>query len=150
MLCGVATRLEFYPQEGDVAGIVVYMNETHHYIFGLTNIGGDHVIILRRQVGSLIVDRHSPPINGAVVDLRIEAKPDKYTFTYHSAEQAWHILGEAETQFVSTDVAGGFTGVFFGIHNYSLTGTTAYFDWFEYRTGESRGLKVSSKYLKKR
>jgi len=34
---------------------------------------------------------------------------------------------------ISTEVAGGFTGVFFGMYNYSPNGTTAYYDWFSYQ-----------------
>lgn len=132
-LCEVSTRLEFHPQEGDEAGLAVYMNETHHYVIGLTKMEGKNVITLRRQVGSMTMDWQSPPIKGTIVDLRIQTTPEKYMFSYQCTDGIWHIIGEAETHLISTEVAGGFTGVFFGMYCYSPVETPAYFDWFQYR-----------------
>jgi len=131
--CEISTKLEFHPQEGDEAGLAVYMNERHHYFIGLTEINGSRVITFRRQVGSMTIDRHSAPIEAPIVDLRIQATPERYVFSYQALDQHWHILGEAETHWVSTEVAGGFTGVFFGLYSYSTTGVAACFDWFRYR-----------------
>lgn len=132
MTCDVSARLDFHPQEDDEAGLVVYMNETHHYVIACTNIGGEQVMTLRRHVHSLTAEKHSTPIVGSVVDLRIQASPEKYIFSYKCEDQSWHIIGEAETHLISTEVAGGFTGVFLGMYSHSLTGTPAYFDWFQY------------------
>ncbi|WP_397361408.1 hypothetical protein [Paenibacillus sp.] len=54
-------------------------------------------------------------------------------FFYRGTDQLWHLLGEAETHLISTEVAGGFTGFFFGMYNFSSNRTTAYFDWFHYQ-----------------
>jgi xylan 1,4-beta-xylosidase len=130
--CDISARLEFEPQEGDEAGLSVYMNEKYHYVIGMTKINGNNVITFRRQIGSMTVEKLSHIYKESIVDLRIQATPEKYIFSYKGTDQVWYNLGEAETHFISTEVAGGYTGVFFGMCNYSPTKTTAYFDWFQY------------------
>lgn len=130
--CDISTRLEFDPLEGDEAGLAVYMNEKYHYSIGLTKVDGSNKITCRRQVGSLTVETHSLSVKGSIVDLRIKALPEKYLFFYKCQGQEWDLLGEAETHLISTEVAGGYTGVYVGMYNYSPAGTNAYFDWFKY------------------
>lgn len=130
--CEISTKLEFDPREGDEAGLAVFMDERHHYSIGLTKHDGKNVIRRCRQVGSMRDEVYSLPITGTAVTLKIEALPDKYMFVYQGEDQVWHQLGEAETHLISTEVAGGFTGVFFGLYNVSKAGTAAYFDWFKY------------------
>ncbi|THE11851.1 glycoside hydrolase family 43 protein [Bacillus timonensis] len=132
--CDVSTKMEFDPQEGDEAGLAVFMNEGYHYTIGLTKVENNYVILFRKQVGSMTVVEHSCPIKDLIVELRIQATPEKYIFSYCNSNQRWQYIGEGETQFLSTEVAGGFTGVFFGMYNYSTNRTVAYYDWFQYRS----------------
>ncbi|ASA23459.1 glycoside hydrolase family 43 protein [Paenibacillus donghaensis] len=131
--CDVSVRMEYNPEEGDEAGLTVFMDDRHHFEIGLTRIEGNQVVTLKRQVGSIQDEKCSLPFEGTVINLRIKAFPEKYMFYYEGADREWNLLGEAETYLVSTEVAGGFTGVFFGMYNYSANGTTAYFDWFHYK-----------------
>jgi xylan 1,4-beta-xylosidase len=131
--CEITTKMEFSPLEGDEAGLVVFMDQKYHYAIGLTQMEGENVITLRRQVGSISDVAYSSAFEGTGVELRIQALPEKYIFYYRGVDQIWHLLGEAETHLISTEVAGGFTGVFFGMYNYSPNGTTAYYDWFSYQ-----------------
>ncbi|WP_339248703.1 family 43 glycosylhydrolase [Paenibacillus sp. FSL R10-2796] len=131
--CGITTKMEFSPLESDEAGLVVFMDQKYHYAIGLTQMEDKNVIALRRQVGSISDVAYSSAFEGTGVELRIQALPEKYIFYYRGVDQIWHLLGEAETHLISTEVAGGFTGVFFGMYNYSPYGTTAYYDWFSYQ-----------------
>lgn len=131
--CEISTKMEFNPLDGDEAGLVVFMDQMYHYEIGLTQVEGENVITLRRQVGSISDVKYSSPLEDTVVELKIQALPEKYLFSYRGADQLWHPLGEAETHLISTEVAGGFTGVFFGMYNYSINRTIAYYDWFRYQ-----------------
>ncbi|WP_211750397.1 glycoside hydrolase family 43 protein [Paenibacillus sp. Marseille-Q4541] len=131
--CEVSVKMEFQPAEGADAGLTVFMDDSYHYALGLTMLDGRHFVTLKRQVGSISDEKISLPVLGNVIELKIRALPDKYQFYYQGNDHEWNLLGEAETHLLSTEVAGGFTGVFFGMYNYSSLGTTAYFDWFHYK-----------------
>ena len=53
---------------------------------------------------------------GAFVELEIQAKTDTYTFLYALAGQPARKLATGATRYLSTEVAGGFTGVYFGMY----------------------------------
>lgn len=133
MNCEISARMDFAPLAGDEAGIAVYMREQYHYAIGVTRKEDQPVIVFRRQVGSLTVEQYSPPLADAIVDLKIEATPEWYTFSYRCGEQPWRTMGRGEMHLLSKEVAGGFTGVYTGMYNVSTAGTVAYFDWFTYR-----------------
>ncbi|WP_337103097.1 glycoside hydrolase family 43 protein [Paenibacillus sp. YIM B09110] len=131
--CDITVRMEYHPADGEDAGLVAFMDDKYHYAIGLTSINGILKITLRRQIASMRVEVHSLPLQGSIVDLRIEALPEKYRFYFKEANHDWQLLGEAESHLISTEVAGGFTGVYFGMYNQSSTENKAYFDWFHYR-----------------
>jgi alpha-N-arabinofuranosidase len=75
--------------------------------------------------------------------LAIAADRDQYVFSYGPSEQELQPLGEGETRYLSTEVASGFTGVYFGIYatgNGTACAQPADFDWFEYREIEEATL----------
>ena len=135
--CEAWTALEFAPQrEGDEAGLTVRMNETHHYEIGLVRQATGVSILVRRRLGSLRVVTASAPVTATRVLLGVRADKDRYTLGYRLDDgDEPHWLDTAETRYLSTEVAGGFTGVYFGMY---ATGhgqpcaAPADFDWFEY------------------
>ena len=64
------------------------------------------------------------------------ADSKKYTFSYQQQQDGDStILGSGECSLLSTEVADGFTGVYFGLYavgNGHKESTPAYFDWFNY------------------
>ena len=57
------------------------------------------------------------------------------------------VLGGGETRYLSTEVAGGFTGVYFGLYatgNGARSTTPAFYDWFEYEPAEPGGGVIPS------
>lgn len=127
--CQVAALLDYTPaNEEDEAGLTVIMNERHHYDIVLKWIAGSRQVIVRRRIGSLsaVVAQSLLP-DGPVV-LRIQAERDHYTLGY--GEESLIPLASGETRYLSTEVAGGFTGVYFGL--YARGSQPAYFDWFDY------------------
>ncbi|MNN95685.1 hypothetical protein D3C81_2145300 [compost metagenome] len=85
-------------------------------------------------MGSLKVEERRDCPEGSLL-LRFNAFPDKYEASYQTLEKEWVQIGWGETHLLSTEVAGGFTGVFAAMYATSGSGqaTPAYFDWFEYK-----------------
>jgi xylan 1,4-beta-xylosidase len=134
----VATQLDFQPSsEREEAGLVVRMNEQHHYEIFVTLRGGAPSVVLRRRIGSLraeVASRPLPPSDQGWV-LAIAAERSKYTFYVGRSQGELVRLGEGETRYLSTEVAGGFTGVYFAVYatgNGVACDRPADFDWFEY------------------
>jgi xylan 1,4-beta-xylosidase len=137
-----ATRLEFRPEtEGEEAGLVLRMNERHHYEIFVTRRSGGTSVVLRRRIGSLraeVACQRLPASEHGWV-LAVDAERDKYVFRYGESEHELRTLGEGETRYLSTEVAGGFTGVYFALYatgSGARCGGPADFDWFDYRPHE--------------
>jgi alpha-N-arabinofuranosidase len=135
-----STLLEFLPQlPGQEAGLVVRSNEQNHYDLTIAAAGAQRRARLRTRTGgaSRIVGEAALP--SGRVTLTIEAYPDHYEFWWAPEDEAPRSLGSAPTQPLSSEAAGGFTGVHFGL--YACAGPTdsmppADFDWFEYSPHE--------------
>jgi alpha-N-arabinofuranosidase len=71
------------------------------------------------------------------VHLRIDASADAYAFAFQSGSRPWRELARGATRYLSSEVAGGFTGVFFGLYatgHGQPSAAPADFDWFDYET----------------
>ncbi|WP_462409549.1 glycoside hydrolase family 43 protein [Neobacillus sp. Marseille-QA0830] len=134
--CNVSTLLEFSPTvEGEEAGLTVFMNEKFHYEIALGMSEGVKKVFVRRRIGSLwkVEAEHVYGQNGIILTVHADAKD--YTFAYQPPDGEPVILGSGECSLLSTEVAGGFTGVYFGLYasgNGRNIRIPAYFDWFEY------------------
>jgi alpha-N-arabinofuranosidase len=139
--------LEFLPgRDGEEAGLTVYRNPDHHYVLGVGRVNGRRQVFLRQRIGPhLEAITASAPLGGEQpVVLQVEASPTEYTFSFGVAAgpqppAGLEPLGKALTRYLSTEVAGGFTGAYlalFATGNGQLATRPARFDWFEY---EPRG-----------
>ena len=75
-------------------------------------------------------------INTDKVQLRVEGSENFYTFSYSTDGIKFVTLGKADTNLISTETAGGFTGIYLGLFttgNGSKCNSPAVFDWFEYK-----------------
>jgi xylan 1,4-beta-xylosidase len=136
----VATCLDFLPEnEREEAGLVVRMNEQHHYEIFLTLRAGRPSVVLRRRIGALqaeVACHTLSPAEASHVVFAIEADRAKYVFWYGRSENDLQPLGDGETRYLSTEVAGGFTGVYIAMYssgNGAPCTHPADFDWFDYR-----------------
>lgn len=132
--CSIAALLDFEPKiEGEEAGLTVFMNERYHYDLAVKLKEGRKVIVFRRTVGSLRTEHKHDCAAGPVV-LKIEAQPEWFVFSIQPNQSEVLELGSGETHLLSTEVAGGFTGVIIAMYAVCETGqsTPALFDWFDY------------------
>jgi xylan 1,4-beta-xylosidase len=135
--CTISTLLDFSPsQDGQEAGLSVYMNHQHHYEIAVVRENGTHMVIVRRRIGTLsaVVARQNIPVSP--VCLKIQADRTHYTFSFVSGTLDEVTLAEGETHYLSSEVAGGFTGIYLGMYvtgNGNAALEPADFDWFDYQ-----------------
>jgi len=70
------------------------------------------------------------------VDLRVDAEEDWYHFSARAHGDAPIELGSGETAYLSTETAGGFTGVYLGLYASGAGHPRAAWDWFDYQPVE--------------
>lgn len=134
-----ATELEFNSsKENEEAGMTLIQNNTHHYDLLLRKLGNKRMVQLRVRVGSLSFIAAEKEVNANRVILKIKGTPDQYTFSYVNPKTTEQVeLGKQDTRYLSTEVAGGFTGVMIGLYassNGKPSSAKAFFDWFDYQT----------------
>lgn len=114
-----SVTLDYTPvSENDLAGIVCLQKETYHYLFGITQKGADHYLVLQRtENGESTIVARSKIDAGVPVRLQVMAQGDDYQFSYAQGKGAFKNLGGAVSgDILSTDVAGGFTGALIGLY----------------------------------
>ncbi len=132
-----ATSLKLNSEkDNEEAGMTIIQNNTHHYDLYLTKKNGKNIVQLRAKVGSHKYIAAEYPVDSDNIRLRIEGTPLQYTFSYSpSQKDEYKELGKMDTRYVSTEIAGGFTGVMIGLYassNGLPTNAVAYYDWFDY------------------
>jgi xylan 1,4-beta-xylosidase len=135
--CRVETLVELAPgSDGDEAGLVVLMNGAHHYEIAVKQIEGSPNLIVRRQIGSLSAIVFRRPLKSYSAMLSIVADSDWDTLSYAEVGEDPIEAARGETRYLSTEVAGGFIGVYFGLYAQaeSLSNGAAFFDYFIYQS----------------
>jgi sialate O-acetylesterase len=138
----VATLVDFVPRsEGEEAGLSVYMNPDHRYEMAVRHAGGHRQVFVRQRIGPYLeAVTASANLDGLEpVVLQVECTPEEYSFSYGlavsgSPQVATKPLGKAAARYLSSEVAGGFTGVYFGLYatgNGEPASTPAHFDWLD-------------------
>jgi beta-xylosidase len=130
--CRVRTLID--PAEGR-GGLAVRLDEQHHYEIE-AELGK---ICVFARVGTLrtpVAARAVPegPVVLAIRTVPVESwdprhGPDTVSLGVEDADGTFSALAELDGRYLSTEVAGGFTGRVIGV--YTATGTV-HFDWFEY------------------
>lgn len=132
-----ATRLDFVPaRDGEEAGLVVRATDVHHYDLVLTRQDGQLVVLARTVVKGEVKLLGSQPVAPGPLVLSVAADAKEYRFMVQEAGKEAVQLGKAGTRDLSTEVAGGFTGVFLGMYatgNGEWSTAPADFDWFDYQ-----------------
>lgn len=134
------TSLRLYDAvEGDEAGLSVYMYEASHYDFFVKqHIDGRQVIQLRYQLGALThyTREVEVPRGKSKVQLRVTGSDELYTFEYAVDGKNFQILDKMNTRYLSTETAGGFTGIMLALYITTPNSTSkavADYDYFDYK-----------------
>jgi xylan 1,4-beta-xylosidase len=138
--CEMTAKMRFDPRcENDEAGISVMMRENHHYDMAIRKEGANNLLILKKYIGDISETAARMPAPEGYIYLRVTATNDTYRFSYSRNGTDYTCIGEGQTRYLSSEVATGFTGVYFGMYatgNGRDSLTPVYFDWFEYHPAQ--------------
>ena len=127
LCCKVSTAAQ-------TAGLTVYMTASQHYdLYLQPQTGGGFAVICRAVLGTVVheVGRVMLPPDADSAALCITGEPLYYHFSCTVGGTA-HVLGKLESKYISTEVAGNFTGVMLGLfaeHPQAAEARTAFTDW---------------------
>lgn len=122
-------------KNGSEAGLTTYMSNNYHYDLFVKKKNNRSSISLLYNLGVLKHLEKEIPVSGNKLYLRMVGGSDFYTFYYSTDDKNYHKTGEIDVRFLSSETAGGFTGVYLGMFAQSNVENNSYadFDWFEYK-----------------
>lgn len=134
-----ATEIDFRPAApGDMAGVALRMNESHHALLRVTGDAERRVECVLKTGGAPEV-LASAAVPAAALQLQVRAEPLRYSLAWRTAGKAgpegdWQPLCSIPTHRLSTETATGFTGVYLGLFAQSATDklATADFAWVDF------------------
>ncbi|MFA9378711.1 MAG: glycoside hydrolase family 43 protein [Lachnotalea sp.] len=108
--------------EGE-AGITIYMDEDHHYDLAIRKNTNQYEAIERLNIGDIKAIQKSVDLDqNNKIKLIIHSNNEYYEF-YIEKEGQKVYLGKAKAKYLSTEVAGGFTGVIIGLYTQGKNGS---------------------------
>ena len=125
-------------QPQDEAGITVFMENYSHYdLFVRQDAKEQQSIILRYQLGELKHIEKEINIPQGKVQLQVKGNNEFYSFGYSTAGNKFQEIAKMNTRYLSTETAGGFTGIILGLYAVSASSKAqADFDYFDYQGNE--------------
>jgi len=98
------------------AGITIYMDENHHYDLTLVKTRDQYRVCLKLNIGDIKYEKYSSVV--AYNEARFLIKSDAINYRFFLVENGNETsLGSAQTKYLSSEVAGGFTGVVLGLYS---------------------------------
>ena len=120
--------------EGE-AGISVYMDENHHYDLALVKDTDNYKVVLKLNIGDIKYEKSAVSVSHNSAKFVIRSDSINYHF-YYCKDDAEISLGSAQTRYLSSEVAGGFTGAAIGLYSQGSGDVFNEFSGFECRYGE--------------
>jgi len=132
-------------KENEKAGLIIFQNEFHFYYICKSIREGKDVIQLYQgnpvTKGMDLIEEQALPGNQKKVFLKIDARRDKYDFSYATQTNQWRLLKDnLDGKFLSTRTAGGFVGSLFAVYATSSgepSTNRASYKWFGYSGNDS-------------
>ena len=115
--CKIQTEIRTdFKEDGDEAGLSIFLNRNHHYEIAITNVNGMKQLLLRRRIGSLWKVEWAIPYQKDSVLFQIEADKEWYRFSYAKPGTGWIPAGQGEVAYLTTETGGTFTGNLFALY----------------------------------
>ena len=114
------------------AGLTLYMDELQHYDICVTKFHDGYRAVLKLNIGGVRHTQASIPLPDGQARLSVEADNLEYHFYLLSGEnyESKTKLGTAYTKYLSSEVAGGFTGTMIGLYAVGTCKSLALFTEF--------------------
>ncbi|WP_333771115.1 glycoside hydrolase family 43 protein [Streptomyces sp. IBSBF 2435] len=135
------TALDFNPgSPGEAAGLAVFQSPGHHITLLATPAedGRTVVRLTGRHAGTDTVQAELP-VRPGPLRLGVRARGQDYTFSCTQSPEGARDLATIDGRFLSSQVAGGFTGVFLGPYATGPAGGTGHADYGWFRYGPAAG-----------
>ena len=131
----VSTMIDFQPAgENEEAGLILLNNGTHFDII-IKQSKGKRVLVSRLRFGNVVYESEEHSLKPGPVKLVIKGDASAFTFLYSQGNDPLTEVQKADPRFLSSETAGGFTGVYAGLYatgNGKPCKAVADYDWFEY------------------
>lgn len=100
------------------AGLTLYMDELQHYDISVTKSPAGYAAVLKLNIGGIRHIHKTIPLPDGRAKLLVEADNLEYHFYLVSGKnlESKTELGTAYTKYLSSEVAGGFTGTMIGLY----------------------------------
>lgn len=134
--CVVTTSVELTNGAvGDKAGLTAYMTHQYHYAISVRELpNSEQAVTLQYRLGAMSHTEKEVILPKGKVYLQLRADKDYYHFYYATDNKTFHEMGKMDTRFLSSETAGGFTGIYFGLYAETEAENpgVADFEWFDY------------------
>ena len=129
------TQVEFEPAAApQAAGLVLRQNEKNYYQLRITGSKQQRRLELVARAGGVTSLKASAALTASPVTLQVESHADRYEFSYSSGDAPAKLIGTVPTAPLTSESAGGFTGVFIGMYAEGAKAMpVADFAWFDYQ-----------------
>ena len=99
-------------KSGDMAGLSVFMDLFAHYDIALRReADGKNTLVVEYWLSSIHHVAKEIPLKGSKPYLRVTGSRDHYRFSYSEDGKTFTEVGVADTRYLSSETAGGFTGI---------------------------------------
>lgn len=100
------------------AGLTLYMTESQHYEIAVRKTPEGYELFRRLCIGDIRHEDHMVTlslVHGETIKLIVNA--DNYNYTFKAVcDEKEYVLGTAQTKYLSSEIAGNFTGVMIGLY----------------------------------
>ncbi len=123
---------------GDIAGLTVYMENNAHADIYLPQEKSKNkqTVVVEYTLYGLKYKACEVEVKRGPAQLRVDGSKTEYKFMYRDSAGKWVEAGTIDTRLLSTETAGGFTGITLGMYAVSQKGggfSYADFKYFRYR-----------------
>lgn len=103
-------------EENDEAGVTVFMdNKSHYDLFLRQKSDNKKALVLRYRLGNLTHEAKEIEIGREKIFLRILGDRQDYSFAYSEDGENFTTIDKMDVRYLSSETAGGFTGVMLGM-----------------------------------
>ncbi len=129
-----STSLQLETGKNLEAGIVAFQNENFFYKCVIKQLSNKYYISISsavEEIKTLELTNFNPNEN---IYLKISSDKKAYQFYYSFDNVYWKTIGDKlDVKHLSSKVAGGYIGAYFGLYSYSKENAKAIFDWAIYK-----------------
>lgn len=116
------------------AGIVAFQNEESFYKMVIEQIDKKYYLLVSSANQEFAREELSTYKPGQKINLKMQMLEDKFICSYSFDDTNWvEVGGVLDGKYLSTKIAGGYIGAYFGLYTYSKSPAKARFDWVKYK-----------------